>query len=101
MNEITEKEFLELQESNKKILIDLYAPWCGPCKMLMPRIERISSDFPNVEFVKMDVDKNVDFAVKHGVRSVPTILIFDGQNIVNKSVGVNHDQFYVDILKTL
>lgn len=94
MIEINELELNQLQSSGKKILVDFYATWCGPCKMLMPRLELMSKKYPDVKFVKMDVDKNTDYAVKLGIRGVPTIMIFDGHNLIDRSSGLNSDNYY-------
>jgi len=99
MKEITEQEILKLQSEGKKILLDLYATWCGPCKFLIPRLEKLSESYPDAVFVKMDVDKNTDFAVNMGIRSVPTVMIFDGNNLVNRSSGVQPDTYYTEFLK--
>lgn len=101
MIEVTEKELQELQEQGKKILVDLKASWCGPCKQLIPRLESIEKDYPDVTFIKIDVDQNRDFAVNLGITSVPTVLMFNGKELKNRSTGVNPDKFYKDLLNKL
>jgi thioredoxin 1 len=99
MKEVNETELINLQSSGKKILLDLYATWCGPCKMLMPSLESMSKNYPDVEFIKMDVDKNKDFAIKLGVRGVPTVVIYNGSDILDRSSGVKMESYYSQFLK--
>ena len=101
MREVTSKELKELQIQGKKVLLDLYGSWCSPCKILMPKLEQLEPQHDNVVFAKMDVDKNVDFSLELNVRSVPTVIIYDGDKVVNRSTGVNPGPFYTDILNSL
>lgn len=101
MKDITGSDVLTLQKEGKKILLDLWAPWCGPCRTLIPRLENLEGQFPNVEFVKVNVDENRDFAMAHGIRSVPTVIIFNGENELTRFTGVQPDRVYTDILDNL
>lgn len=101
MRKITSVELEQLKSENKKILLDFYADWCGPCKMLIPRLENIQTDFPDVEFVKMNVDEETPYAISLGVRSVPTVIIMDGVNTVSRTSGVQADDFYKNVLTSL
>lgn len=98
MIEVNQLELEQLQSTGKKILVDFYATWCGPCKMLMPRLEIMSQNYPDVTFVKMDVDKNTDFAVKMGIRGVPTIMIYNGTELIDRSSGIMGDNHYSKFL---
>jgi thioredoxin len=98
MTEITGEQLEQLKNEGKKILLDLHGIWCGPCKMLMPKLEQLETQYENIEFLKMDVDKNQEYALKLGVRSVPTVIIFDGQTTVNRSSGVQSESYYKEIL---
>jgi thioredoxin len=89
------------QKENKKVLVDFYAEWCLPCKQLIPKLESFEKDFPNVEFVKVNVDENMNYAMELGVRGVPTVIIYDGETIVSRSSGVQSDSFYKDVLNNL
>ena len=76
-------------EGNKPCLIDFYANWCGPCKMLKPLFEKVAKENDtDVQMYTMDVDLNMDFAKKYGVRSVPTIKSFNVGEVSNTKVGV-------------
>jgi thioredoxin len=101
MENVTTERLKQLQLEGKKILVDLWAPWCGPCKTLIPRLESFENEYQDVNFVKLNVDENRDYAVELGVRSVPTVIIYDGNNIVNRSTGVNSNEFYKEILDKL
>ena len=101
MIEVSAQNVMDLQNKGEKILVQLSASWCGPCKTLSPRLDQLSNDYENITFVKVDVDQNMDYAKDLEVRSVPTVLIFDGATLVNRSTGVQSDKYYKDILKTL
>ena len=101
MREITIEELKELQTQGKKILVDIKARWCAPCKQLIPRLENIEKDYENITFVAIDVDDNQEGCVEMGVRSVPTVIVYDGETLINRSSGANPDGFYKDILNTL
>lgn len=69
-----------------KVLVDFYAEWCGPCKMLTPVLERLGDSF---EIVKVDVDKHFDLAKEYGIMSVPTLIIFKNGKVVKQMIGFN------------
>ena len=101
MENVSSDKVKELQLQGKKVLVQYSAVWCGPCKTLTPRLENIEGDYKNVIFTKVDVDQNVDAAMELGIRSVPTVMIYDGEKLINRSQGVQSDGFYKDILNTL
>ena len=98
MENITTERFKELQLEGKKMMVDFFADWCGPCKQLIPRLEQMEKEYPNVSFVKINVDENMDTALDLGIRSVPTVMLFKGEELVNRSQGAQPDRFYKDIL---
>lgn len=101
MRNVTEQEVKELQNNGKTVLVDFWAPWCGPCKTLIPRIESFEGEFPNVEFVKVNVDENSDYAVELGVRAVPTVIIYKGTEVADRTSGVNPESHYKNVLANL
>jgi thioredoxin 1 len=101
MKEITITELKELQSQGKNILVDVKAKWCVPCRQLIPRLENIQKDYNDVEFVTIDVDDNQEGCMELGIRSVPTVMLFKGEELVNRSQGVQPEGFYKDILNNL
>lgn len=77
----------EVLKSDKKVLVDFWANWCGPCKMLAPVLEQVADEMPDVQIVKVDVDDNGDLAEKYNVMSIPTMILFKNGEQVGKSVG--------------
>ena len=101
MEDITGAEVASLQKEGKKVLLDLWAPWCGPCRSLIPRLEKLGGQYENVEFVKVNVDQEGHYAQGLGIRSVPTVIIFDGETEVSRITGAQPDQSYTSILDQL
>jgi len=101
--EVTDATFEEVVlKSEKPVLVDFWAAWCGPCRMLTPIVEELSQDFKDkVVITKVDVDANQEFAAKYGVRNIPTVLIFKGGEVVDKQVGVAPKATYSEKLEAL
>ena len=70
------------------MLVDFWATWCGPCRMLAPILEELSGQPPELKIVKVDVDENRDLALQYGIESIPTLLVFRNGQLVNRSVGL-------------
>lgn len=72
---------------NGLVLVDFYASWCGPCKMMHPIIEAISKEYQDLKIIKVDVDKNEDIAREYSIMSIPTLILFKDSNIIQKNIG--------------
>ena len=88
INHINEDAFKdEVLLAKEPVLVDFFATWCGPCKMLTPVLEKFASKHPEVKVLKVDVDENNDLAANYGVQGVPTLLLFKDGQVVNQAVG--------------
>jgi thioredoxin 1 len=101
--EVTDKDFQEkVLESDKPVLVDFWAAWCGPCRMVGPIIDELSSEYEGKAVVaKMDVDQNQEYAAKYGVRNIPTVLLFKDGEMVNRQVGVAQKETYKEAIDNL
>lgn len=101
MENVNSNVIKELQSNGDKLLVSYSASWCGPCKALTPRLDNLSKEYPNIKFLKVDVDQNRDSLSELSITSVPTVIIYDGKNIVDRSNGARMDNYYKEILNTL
>ena len=89
----------DVLSSDQPVLVDFWAPWCGPCKMLTPTIEEIASDYADrVRVGKMNTDENPQTASQHQISAIPTVLLFKGGAIVEKFVGVTPKDKFAESL---
>jgi thioredoxin 1 len=101
--EVTDAMFDQtVLKSDKPVLVDFWAAWCGPCRMLHPIVDELNAELGDkVVFAKVDVDNNQEYAAKYGVRNIPTVLLFKGGEIVDKQVGVAPKNVYLTKLNAL
>lgn len=85
--------------ANGKVLVDFYADWCGPCRMLGPILEDISKTTDDVQILKIDVDESSEIAAKFGVMSIPTMILFENGQIKDTKVGVSTKEQILDWVK--
>ena len=88
----------EVLQSDKPVLIDFFATWCGPCKMLSPVIDEIAEERDDIKVVKIDVDKCGDIAEQYGVMSIPTLVVVKNGEVANKQVGGVPKEAILDML---
>ena len=93
VNQFNEENFeKEVLKSEGIVLVDFYADWCGPCKMMSPVIDTIAEENGNVKVGKINVDENPDLAEKYNIMSIPTIMVFKAGNLVKTFVGVTQKE---------
>ena len=98
VKEINSVEFKEVVKEGR-VVVDFFATWCGPCKMLSPVMDNIANDLQNIKFFKVDVDKNEDIAREYGIMSIPTIIIFNDGEVVNTLVGLRSKDELLEVIK--
>jgi thioredoxin 1 len=101
MENVTAAQVAQLQSEGKKILVQYTASWCGPCRALTPRLSNLSNKYTDVTFVKVDVDENMEAAQELMISTVPTVMIYNGETLINRSTGANQDAVYAKILDDL
>ena len=94
--EITDSNFQEILAEGKPVVMDFWAPWCGPCKMVGPIIDELATEYEGKVIIgKCDVDENGDVAAEYGIRIIPTVLFFKNGELVDKQVGSAPKSAYV------
>lgn len=87
VKKINSAQFDELLKGEKTVVCDFYADWCGPCKMLAPVMDAMSEEFTAAEFVKVNIDENMELAARYGIMSIPLVSVFKGGEQTAKSLG--------------
>ena len=85
--ELTDSNFDQFVKENENVVVDCWAAWCGPCRMLSPLIEQLAEEKTNITFAKLDVDKNRAVPMRYGIMSIPTLLYFKNGKLVDKTLG--------------
>lgn len=101
--EITDANFEELvMKSDKPVMIDFWAVWCGPCRMVGPIVEEMATEYEGKALIgKVDVDSNPNIAMKYGIRNIPTVIFVKGGEVVDKQVGAAPKQSFVTKLEAI
>ena len=85
---INNNNFLsEVMNSDKKVLLDFWAPWCAPCRMVVPMVEEIAKERPDIKVGKINVDENPELATRFRIMSIPTLVVMENGKIVNQATG--------------
>lgn len=88
----------EVLKSDKKVLIDFWASWCGPCRMVSPIVDQIAEEHPEIKVCKVNVDEEQELALEFGVMSIPSLFVMENGEIVNQSVGVQSKSQILEML---
>jgi len=100
--QITEANFIELLNGDKPVVVDFWAEWCGPCKMIAPVVDELAVAYEGKAIVgKANVDENEDLSIEYGIRSIPTILFFKNGVLKDRHVGVATKAILEDKIKAL
>ena len=89
----------EVIESDKPVLLDFWAPWCGPCRMVVPIVEEIARENPDIKVGKINVDEEIELAKEYGVMSIPSLFVIKNGQIINKAVGARSKQQLLAMVK--
>ena len=86
--ELTKDNFNETIENNDVVIVDFWAPWCGPCRMFAPTFEAVSENYPNVVFAKLNTEDQQELAASFNIRSIPTLMVFREMVIIFSQAGM-------------
>ncbi|MDD6920378.1 MAG: thioredoxin [Eubacteriales bacterium] len=89
----------EVLKSDKPVLVDFWATWCGPCRALAPTLEEISNENEDIKVCKIDIDENIDLAKEYGISTIPTLMVFKNGVPSEKLIGVQPKEVILDFVK--
>ena len=88
----------EVLNSDNKVLLDFWAPWCGPCRMVVPIVEEIADERPDIKVGKINVDEEAELASQFGIMSIPTLVVIENGKIVNQAMGARPKEAILGML---
>ena len=88
----------EVLNSDKKVLLDFWAPWCGPCRMVVPIVEEIADERPDIKVGKINVDEEAELASQFGIMSIPTLVVIENGKIVDQAMGARSKESILGML---
>ena len=88
----------DIMNSEKKVLLDFWAPWCGPCRMVVPMVEEIAEERPDIKVAKINIDENPELASQFGIMSIPTLMVMENGQILKKALGARPKQAILGML---
>ena len=88
----------EVMNSDKKVLLDFWAPWCGPCRRVVPIVEEIAAERPDIKVGKINVDEQLELASQFGIMSIPTLLVMENGKVINKAMGARPKNAILNML---
>ena len=95
----TKDNINEILASEKRVLIDFYADWCGPCQMIGPFIEQIANEHPEYVVAKVNVDEETELAAQYDVRGIPLLMVFENGEVIRQAAGTRPKQAILDLIK--
>lgn len=98
--EVNQNEFQkEVLEAAQTVLVDFWAPWCGPCRMQTPILEEFSHENPDIKVVKVNVDDNAEISERYNIMSIPSLMVFKNGQLVNKAIGLQSKANLAELVK--
>ena len=88
----------DVLNSDQKVLLDFWAPWCGPCRMVVPLVEQIAEERPDIKVGKINVEEQPELAAQYGIRSIPTLMVLEGGNVGRKAMGARPKKAILELL---
>lgn len=88
----------EVMNSDRKVLLDFWAPWCGPCRMVVPVVEEIAKERPDIKVGKINVDENPELSSRFGIMSIPTLVVMENGKIVSQAMGARPKKAILSML---